>query len=271
MSMTISIVTACFNCASTLQTALASVAAQKGVSIDYIVVDGASTDGTVEMLKAFQENLAASSRDDLSFRFISERDEGMYDAINKGIGMARGEFVGILNADDYPGLMTSLPGLHLTSGTRSRHLWIAFSGMCALCGNLAERRIVSVLPASGAPGCFSGDICPHIRRFSSVELVSRTGGGYVPSRTEYRIAADYELLIRFFCRNRMSHRYIPVCTTVMRTGGVSTRDVDARRRLNAEIIKGNRANGYFCCWPMLLPKYLIKIWEVILPRLGLMK
>ena len=101
MSMTISIVTACFNCASTLQTALASVAAQKGVSIDYIVVDGASTDGTVEMLKAFQENLAASSRDDLSFRFISERDEGMYDAINKGIGMARGEFVGILNADDY--------------------------------------------------------------------------------------------------------------------------------------------------------------------------
>ena len=73
-------------------------------------------------------------------------------------------------------VMTSLPGLHLTSGTRSRHLWIAFSGMCALCGNLAERRIVSVLPASGAPGCFSGDICPHTRRFSSVELVSRTGG-----------------------------------------------------------------------------------------------
>ncbi len=89
MSMTISIVTACFNCASTLQTALASVAAQKGVSIDYIVVDGASTDGTVEMLKAFQENLAASSRDDLSFRFISERDEGMYDAINKGIKIHR--------------------------------------------------------------------------------------------------------------------------------------------------------------------------------------
>ena len=93
----------------------------------------------------------------------------------------------------------------------------------------------------------------------------------MPSRTEYRIAADNELLIRFFCRNRMSHRYIPVCTTVMRTGGVSTRGVDARWRLNAEIIKGNRANGYFCCWPMLLPKYLIKIWEVILPRLGLMK
>ena len=67
----------------------------------------------------------------------------------------------------------------------------------------------------------------------------------------------------------MRARYMPVCTTVMRPGGLSTKDVEARRRLNAEIIKGNRANGYFCVWPMLLPKYAIKIWEYILPRLTL--
>ena len=95
-------------------------------------------------------------------------------------------------------------------------------------------------------------------------------GYYVPSRKEYRIAADYELLIRFFCKNRMTHRYMPINTTVMRLGGVSTKDVEARKKLNEEIIKGNRVNGYRCYWPMLLPKYLIKIWEVILPRVGLM-
>ena len=95
-------------------------------------------------------------------------------------------------------------------------------------------------------------------------------GYYVPSRKEYRIAADYELLIRFFCKNRMTHRYMSINTTVMRLGGVSTKDVEARKKLNEEIIKGNRVNGYRCYWPMLLPKYLIKIWEVILPRVGLM-
>jgi len=91
----------------------------------------------------------------------------------------------------------------------------------------------------------------------------------VPDRTDYVIAADFELLIRFFRVHRMRAVYSGICTTVMRTGGVSTRDIAARRRLNSEIIKGNRANGYFCCWPMLLPKYLVKVWEVVLPRLGL--
>jgi hypothetical protein len=92
-------------------------------------------------------------------------------------------------------------------------------------------------------------------------------GGYEPDRREYRIAADYELIIRYFRVHRMKARWMPVCTTVMRTGGVSTRDVEARRKLNEEIVKGNRANGYFCIFPMLLPKYAIKIWEFILPRL----
>ena len=57
----------------------------------------------------------------------------------------------------------------------------------------------------------------------------------------------------------------------MRLGGVSTRDVEARKKLNEEIVKANRVNGYACWWPMLLPKYAIKIWEVILPKMGVMK
>ena len=79
------------------------------------------------------------------------------------------------------------------------------------------------------------------------------------------------MLVRFFCRYRMSYRYVPVCTTAMRLGGVSTRDVEARKKLNEEIVKANRANGYACWLPMLLPKYAIKIWEVLLPKMGMMK
>lgn len=113
-----------------------------------------------------------------------------------------------------------------------------------------------------------GYMPPHPAIFIRRECFEKWGG-YEPDRKEYRIAADYELLIRFFRVNKMRSHYMPICTTAMRTGGVSTRDVEARKKLNEEIIKGNRVNGYFCCWPMLLPKYFVKIWEFIFPRLGL--
>ena len=111
-----------------------------------------------------------------------------------------------------------------------------------------------------------GYMPPHPGIFIRRECFEKWGG-YVPDRKEYRIAADYELLIRFFRVHRMKARYMPVCTTVMRTGGVSTRDVEARKKLNEEIVKANRVNGYFCCFPMLLPKYFVKIWEFIVPRM----
>lgn len=265
--MTVSIITACFNSVSVLRTALDSVVAQKNVSIDYIVVDGGSTDGTVELLRSFQNELVANPRDGFSFRYVSEHDDGMYDAINKGIGMAKGDFIGILNADDYLDGDDVLE--RVVSGIQDG------SNLDCVFGNV---RFVREFGGRTHRVCFArfwrpwmlhwGYMPPHpaifIRRCRFTEW-----GGYVPSRKEYRIAADYELLIRFFCRHEMSYRYIPVCTTVMRMGGLSTKDVDARRKLNEEIIKGNRANGYFCCWPMLLPKYLVKIWEVILPRMGI--
>lgn len=113
-----------------------------------------------------------------------------------------------------------------------------------------------------------GYMPPHPAIFIRRECFEKWGG-YEPDRREYRIAADYELLIRFFRVRRMKARYMPVCTTVMRTGGVSTKDVEARKKLNEEIVKANRANGYRCWFPMLLPKYAVKVWEFILPRLNL--
>ena len=68
----------------------------------------------------------------------------------------------------------------------------------------------------------------------------------------------------------IASRIMELTTAPITVGGVSTKDVEARKKLNEEIIKGNRVNGYRCYWPMLLPKYAIKIWEVILPRIGLM-
>ena len=96
--MKISLITACYNSAGTIGTAIESVLSQKGVDVEYIVVDGGSKDGTVDIIKEYSTRSTRSTR--FEFRWLSERDEGMYDAINKGIRMATGDIVGILNADD---------------------------------------------------------------------------------------------------------------------------------------------------------------------------
>ena len=96
--MKITLITACYNSAATIGTAIESVLSQKGVDVEYIVVDGGSKDGTVDIIKEYSTRSTCSTR--FTFKWISERDRGMYDAINKGIKMATGDVVGILNADD---------------------------------------------------------------------------------------------------------------------------------------------------------------------------
>ena len=265
--MKVTLVTVCYNSASVIRTALDSVLSQQGADVDYIVVDGGSTDGTVDILKEYESKFREASS--ISFTWISEKDEGMYDAINKGIRMAKGEFVGILNADDY-----------LDGPDVLRRVAEACEEEPAVDCRFGNVRFVKTFGGKTQRVCFArhwkpwmlqwGYMPPHPAIFIRKSCFA-SWGGYVPSRTEYRIAADYELLIRFFCRHRMSHRYMPVNTTVMRLGGMSTKDVEARKKLNEEIIKGNRVNGYRCNWLMLLPKYFIKIWEVILPKLGFIK
>ncbi len=258
--MKITIVTVCFRSSAVIRTAIESVLSQKGADYDYWVIDGGSDDGTVDILREFEPKFGGR------MHWISEPDRGMYDAINKGIQRATGEFIGILNADDY------LDGEDVLARVARE----AEGVEDCVFGNI---RFVKEFGGRTQRICFArfwrpwmlhwGYMPPHPAIFIRKTCFDKWGG-YVPDRKEYRIAADNELLIRFFCRHRMTYRYMPINTTVMRLGGMSTRDVEARMKLNEEIIKANRDNGYFCCWPMLLPKYAVKIWEVILPRLGLM-
>lgn len=112
--MKISLITVCYNSAATIRDTMESVALQEvekigggGVEVEYIVVDGGSTDGTVEEIKKFElriknevEKVGGGGQRNFSFKWLSERDRGMYDALNKGIAMATGDVIGILNADD---------------------------------------------------------------------------------------------------------------------------------------------------------------------------
>ena len=255
--MKISLITACFRSAGMLRTALDSVLEQKGVDLDYIVVDGGSDDGTVELLKEYEVKF------DGRMRWISEKDRGMYDAINKGIKMATGDVVGILNADDM-----------FESDETLAHVVDSFNRVERVDAVYADIRFVKddlqttsryYSAKRWKPWMLQwGKMPPHPSVYIRRDLFEKYGF----YKLGYDIAADYELLIRYLRMAKLNTRYLNECVVRMRMGGKSTRGWKSFKTLNKEIVRGNLENGYFCCFPMLLPKYLFKIFEFILPRLG---
>ena len=270
-----------------------SVLRQTWPDIEYLVVDGESTDGTVEIIQEYEPRFAGR------LRWISERDCGMYDAINKGIRMATGEVVGILNADDVMASDHMIEQVVSAFSVNSNPLTVGRGTLIkegeprlAVAGSphhadvpdavygdirfVANRRDVGLdeLRAEKTVRYYSaqnwrpwmlqwGFMPPHpsvyIRRASFVRL-----GGY---SLEYNIAADYALIIRFFRQAQLSCRYVPMCFVDMRMGGKSTKSWRSNLLLNQEIVRGNREAGYFCCLPMLLPKYAFKVFEFVGPRI----
>lgn len=267
--MKISVITACFNSAKTILTAMESVAEQRGVKVDYIIVDGGSTDGTVALVDEFTHK---KHKEGFEVRYLSEPDQGMYDAINKGLKMATGDVVGILNADDI-----------FESPETLSHVEDCFS--CGEnIGDVEGKRIDAIYAdirfvrddLQTTSRYYSakhwrswmlqwGKMPPHPSVYIRRELFNELG----LYKLGYDIAADYELLIRYLRKAGIRTKYLSECVVRMRMGGKSTRGWRSNLKLNKEIVRGNRENGYFCCLPMLIPKYLFKIFEFILPRLGI--
>ena len=273
--MKISLITVCYNSAGTLPTAMESVLAQRGVDVEYIVIDGGSADGTADLLHAWEGMFAANGR--ISFRWTSERDRGMYDAINKGIARATGDVVGILNADDL-----------LESPETLAHVAEAFSGQKHENGLGGMDGAQARIDATYADVRFvKDDLNTTVRYYSakhwkpwmlqwgkmpphpSVYIRRELFGKHGLYKLGYDIAADYELLIRYLRTAKLNARYLNESLVRMRLGGKSTRGWRSNLKLNQEIVRGNRENGYFCCLPMLVPKYAFKVFEFILPRLGI--
>ncbi len=260
--MKISLITACYNSAATIRTAIESVLSQRGVDVEYIVVDGGSTDGTVDIIKEYSTCSTRSTR--LTFKWLSERDQGMYDAINKGIAMATGDVVGILNADD---VLESPDTLAHVAGTFDESVDAIYADI-----RFVKQDLQTTIRYYGAkhwkPWMFQwGKMPPHPSVYIRRELFEQFG--YY--KLGYEIAADYELLIRYLRKAKLRTRYLGESLVRMRMGGKSTRGWQSFKTLNTENVRANRENGYFCCFPMMLPKYLFKIFEFILPTLGFKK
>jgi glycosyltransferase involved in cell wall biosynthesis len=255
--MKVSLITACYNSVATLPTAIESVLSQHGVELEYIVVDGGSKDGTVDLLKVYEPKFSGR------MRWISECDQGMYDAINKGIAMATGDIVGILNADDV-----------LASNDTLAHIAAAFTpGIDALYADIRfvkEGETVEAL--RGAPTvryCSAAKWKPWMFRFAAMvphpsfyvrrECFDRLGGYSL----DYRICADFELELRYLYLAKLKAAYLPECVVVMRLGGASTAGWRSNVEINCEDLRALRSHGIWSCLPLIYLKYLFKIWGFV--------
>ena len=266
--MKISLITVCFNSEATIRTAMESVFAQRGVDVEYIVVDGESTDGTVEIVEEFSHKEHKGNKEVFEFKWVSEKDRGMYDAINKGIKMATGDVVGILNADDMlegEDTLAHVVGMFEPRNTRNdANIDCVYADVRFVKDDLSTTvRYYSA--KHWKPWMLQwGKMPPH----PSVYIRRELFGKYGMYKLGYDIAADYELLIRYLRMAKLRTQYLNESLVRMRMGGKSTRGWKSFMTLNREIVRGNRENGYFCCFPMLLPKYAFKVFEFILPRFG---
>ncbi|MBZ0099752.1 MAG: glycosyltransferase [Taibaiella sp.] len=248
--MKISIITVVYNCAPTIQGCIESVLAQDHDDIEYIIIDGGSKDGTVDIVKGFGDRIA---------KFISEKDKGIYDAMNKGIKMATGDVVGILNADDF----------FYDTNTISQ-IAAAFKADPGLDATIADIVFVNddntrILRHYSAgkwrPSKFAwGFMPPHPSFFCKRHLFNDLG--YY--KIDYKIAADYELLIRYLYVNQINYQYLSMKTTRMRMGGVSTRNINSILTLNKEIKRACEENNLGTNFLKIYTKYLFKPFEFVL-------
>lgn len=254
--MKISVVTVTFNSEKTIACTIESVLNQKYDDYEYIVVDGGSKDTTVDIIKEWEPKFNGK------MRWISERDKGMYDGINKGIRMATGDVVGIINSDDF---------FHRNDiFEKINDAFVSNPDVEAIYGDVRfvnpdnlEKTVRYYSSKNWAPWRFRFGFMPAHPSFYTKRENFEKYGYY---QYDYHIAADYELLIRHLYTNKVPSKYIPLDFMKMRTGGRSTNGINANIRLNKEIVRACSENGIWTCLPLLFLKYFVKVFELVFTR-----
>ncbi len=246
--MKISLITVCYNAASTLGDTINSVLSQDYDNLEYIVIDGGSTDGTKSLLETHKNRIT---------KWISEPDKGIYDAMNKGLKLVTGDIVGMINADDF----------YVDNSILSK-VAAAFADkeVDAIFGDLVFvdpqniSKVVRKYSSSGwRPEKFAKGFMPaHPTFFTRKKFYDQFG----LFKTDYRIAADYELLIRFLYVQRLRYKYLPLTMVKMRKGGVSSNGIKSNIILNNEIIRACRENGISTNQLKVYAKYFRKLFEL---------
>ena len=227
--MKISVITVTYNSAATIVDTVASVLGQTHPEIEYLIVDGASTDATLEKLEPYRDRLAG---------LLSEPDQGMYDAMNKGIAQAKGDVVAILNSDDVyagPQVLEKVAACFQQTGADCVYGDLHYVS--------PDLRTVVRNWVSGEyrAGQFTRSWHPpHPSFFVKREIYEQLGG----FNLKLRIAADYEFMLRVLQAQERTAAYLPEVLVKMRTGGASNRSLRNIWKANWECYQAWRINGY---------------------------
>lgn len=246
----VSIITATYNSGRTLQDTIKSVLAQSYSNIEYIIVDGASKDNTVDIIRQYEPLFGGR------LKWVSEKDGGIYDAMNKGIRMATGDVVGILNSDDY-----------FTSGDVVATLASEFAANATLDAVYGDVHYINDGNPNKCVRYYSSKrflrvwlrfgFMPAHPSFYVRKDIYKKAGGY---KTDYDIGADYEMMVRLFCQFHICAKYIPMDFVTMRRGGTSTKNMKSKLVLIREDVRACRENGVYTNVFMISTKIFYKLF-----------
>ena len=248
--MKVSIITATYNSAATIRDTLASLESQTYPDIEYIIVDGASKDNTLEVVNQHCTRVS---------KIISEPDRGIYDALNKGIAAATGDIVGFLHSDDllaYPDAIQDLVGIFQSGEYDAVYADLEY----------VQQKDVSKVVRLWQSGTYSkkklryGWMPAHPTFYMKRSCYNKLDGFDL----SYKIAADYDSILRYLWRGNVNAGHLPKVLIKMRVGGISNRSLATILRKTCEDIQAMRNNGLF--WPLTvslknlskIPQFLVK-------------
>lgn len=246
--MKISIITATYNSGSTLRDTIRSVLSQSYPNIEYIIVDGGSKDDTLEIINEYKNKIS---------KVISEPDKGIYDAMNKGISMATGDVIGILNSDDF--FTSGNVVENIVKTFKSNDIDAVFGDIHFVKPDNLNKPVRHYSSSIFKPALFRFGFMPAHPSFYVKRTCYEKYGLY---DLNYKIASDYDLLIRFLYVNRIKYKYLNMDFVTMRVGGASTENMKSRVVLNKEIVRACRKYGIYTNLFILSLKYFYKIFEL---------
>lgn len=250
--MKISVITVTFNSSKTVRDTIESVFLQTHKDIEYIIIDGGSKDNTIDIVREYETRYKGQ------LRWISEYDHGIYDAMNKGIAIATGDIVGILNSDDF---YTSPNVLATVAEVMSDTSLDAVYGDVHYVNNSNLSKCVRYYTSRPFHRSWMrfGFMPAHPSFYCRSSVYEKFG----TFNLSYKIAADFECLLRLIFVHKIRIRYIPMDFVTMRTGGASTSGLSSHRQILRDHQRAFKDNGVYSNILLESLRYIYKIYEII--------
>lgn len=248
--MKVSIITTAYNSEHTISETIESVLRQKYRDIEYWIIDGLSTDKTMDIVRSYEH--AFNGR----MHYLSEKDHGLYDAMNKGIALCAGDIIGFLNSDDY---FTSDDVVgHIAKEFDNNDIDAVYGDIHFINGNEPDKTVRYYSSAHFRPFLLRFGFMPAHPSFYVKRHIYEKYGTY---SLDYKIASDYDIMVRLFCKHHIKATYIQKDFVTMRTGGISTKSIRNRLLITKEDVKACRRYGFYTNVLFVSVKYIYKIFE----------